>query len=197
MQHRLILLVPHPENFAHDLQAFHAHWSIKHAEHVHRVREVIGYIQNRPVDTAWSWDRFHGVAELFFDSADSEEQAWASEAWRTGLAPDEAYLLDIENGWSSVVADTQRVRDGRVLGFRVLAFGGDPSALPQGAGAATQMRLEEAPPVDGAADTVLAVFATDPIEAERIAAAVGGTSLVARGVEILDVPQWPWDAAGL
>lgn len=194
MQHRLILLVPHPENFAHDLDAFHEQWNVQHAEYVHPVDQVTGYIQNRPVDNTWSWDRFHGVAELFFDSAASEEAAWESEAWRTGLAPDEAYLLDIDNGWSSVVADTERLRDGQVLDFRVVSFGGDAAALPDGAGAATRMTLEEAPPVDGAANTVLAAFATDRDEAESIAAAVGGTTLVARGVEVINVPEWPWDA---
>lgn len=192
MQHRLILLAPHPQNFADDLEAFHEHWNVAHAELLLPVEQVIGYIQNRPVDPRWQWTRFHGVAELFFESPQTEEAAWGSQPWVEGVEPDEHHLLDVENGWSTIVASTDRVRGGEVLPFRVLAFGGEPGALPAGTGAATRMHLEQAPPVEGAADTVLAVFAADEGEARGIAAAVGGTALVAHGTQVIDVPEWPW-----
>lgn len=189
MHHRFILLVPHPENFADDLDAFHQHWHRDHAEFVYPVEQVIGYIQNRPVNNHWQWDRFHGVAELFFDSLESEEQAWESEAWVHGLAPDEHYLLDVENGWSAVVASLQTQRTGQRFDYRVLAFGGDAAQLPDGAGESAVIQLDDAPPVPGASPNVVATFAESQDEAERIAAALGGTALIARAAVLVEPPR--------
>ncbi|MGV9868436.1 EthD domain-containing protein [Rhodococcus koreensis] len=190
MQHRLILLVPNPDNFD-SLDDFHQHWNVRHADYVLPVPHVVGYVQNRPVDRAWHWERFHACAELFFDSADGERQAWDSEPWRTGLAPDESYLLDIERGWSSVVQSTVRVRMGFTEGLRVLAFGGDPDKIPDGGGAVSILQLEDTPPIPGGRGRVLSVFTTDRAEADAVAAAVGGVALVADAARIIDPPDWP------
>ncbi|ABG99183.1 hypothetical protein RHA1_ro08136 (plasmid) [Rhodococcus jostii RHA1] len=59
---------------------------------------MVGYIPNRPAGKLVELDRFHDIAELFFDIVEGEEQAWISEPWTTSLASDAHYLLAVDKG---------------------------------------------------------------------------------------------------
>ncbi|WP_448851352.1 EthD domain-containing protein [Corynebacterium sp. 335C] len=195
--HRIAFLIPRPDVFpptdAEALARFHRHWHEAHGEYVMPVTPVTGYVQNRPVDGSWHWGPFHGVAELFFDSPEGEEAAWEHPAWKGKLAPDEEYVFDVDNGFSSLVEDVEELRAGDVTRTRVLALGGDPAAVGDGEliGAVHRITLEDEAPVDGGSRELLSVFVRGRDEAARVAEALGGQVLVAETIQMIRPEGWP------
>lgn len=197
LHHRIAFLIPKKDTFPTDnpvkLDEFHEHWNNAHGEYVMPVTDVVGYVQNRPVDNQWHWDQFHGIAELFFRSAEGEEAAWGHEAWRGQLAPDEEYMFDVENGFSAIVDSVEEVRAGDVTRTRVLALGGDVDALPEypRIGAVHRLTLSNAVPVEGGTNQLVSVFTRGRDEAEKVAGFLGGRTVIVDAIQMIRPEGWP------
>ena len=74
-------------------EAFHAHWTGPHAEIVRTLPSLrglrYGLVQAWSPEEA-SWD---GIGEVWFDSREAAEAAFASEPWRTQLIEDRKLFL--------------------------------------------------------------------------------------------------------
>lgn len=194
LHHRIAFLIPNAENFPPSkLTEFHSHWNNAHGEYVMPVEQVIGYVQNRPVDSQWHWDQFHGIAELFFASPEEEEKAWDHAAWNQNLRPDEDYMFDVDNGFSAVVTGVRQIRDGEVTRTRVLLLGADLSAIPENdrIGAIHEITLDSPVPVEGGGETLISVFTRGRDVANEVAEAAGGRAAIVDATQMINPAGWP------
>ncbi|WP_144790481.1 EthD domain-containing protein [Kocuria palustris] len=194
LHHRIAFLIPHAENFpASKLDEFHEHWNDDHGEFIMPVEQVVGYVQDRPVDHQWHWDQFHGIAELFFESPEQEEKAWEHPAWNEKLRPDEDYMFDVDNGFSALVTGVREIRGGQVTRTRVLLLGADAAAVPESdrVGAIHEISLDSAVPVEGGGDKLLSVFTRGRDVAQEVAQAAGGRAAIVDAVQMIAPEGWP------
>lgn len=197
LHHRIAFLIPKEETFPTTdpaaMDRFHDHWNNAHGEYVMPVTDVVGYVQNRPVDNQWHWDQFHGIAELFFTSPEGEEAAWAHESWRRQLAPDEEYMFHVAEGFSALVTGVDELRSGDITRTRVLSLGGDVSALPDypRIGAVHRISLSDTVPVEGGSDELISVFTRGRDEAEKVAGVLGGRNVIVDAIQMIRPEGWP------
>ncbi|MHA2787710.1 EthD domain-containing protein [Corynebacterium sp. S7] len=197
LHHRIAFLIPREDTFPTDspeaMDKFHEHWNNAHGEFVMPVTDVVGYVQNRPVDNQWHWDQFHGIAELFFSSPEGEEAAWAHQAWKAKLAPDEEYMFDVENGFSAIVENVEELRAGEVTRTRVLSLGGSVENLPvyPRIGATHRITLSDTVPVESGSNELISVFTRGRDEAEKVAGVLGGRTVIVDAIQMIRPEGWP------
>jgi uncharacterized protein (TIGR02118 family) len=86
-------------------EEFRKYWKETHAPLVVKVPYLKRYVQNAVLPETTSYHKIDGVAELWFDDADSLHHALDSPEWQT-LGPDVANFADTERLSRLVVEET-------------------------------------------------------------------------------------------
>ncbi|MEW1823139.1 EthD family reductase [Arthrobacter sp. NPDC080031] len=189
MHHRIVFVA---KNTDITYQDFHLGWQMVHSRLLTPTVNLRGYVQNRPVAAQWGRGLYDGVAELWYDSATLEQEAFDSHQSKV-IREHEHSFMSGEKAFSALVEETVLV-PGRQTGSRILAFGADPSQVPEWAVAATLLKLDAAEPHTGA-DSVLSVWTASEPDAFAVKDALGGESLVVSPAPIVTPPLWPWDGS--
>jgi EthD domain len=187
-QHRIILAAPRPDLSARDAWT---HWTQHHGDAVRGLPNVVGYIQDRVLELWWERTGLIVCTESWFTSRDGEAEAFASDHYRDVVGVDEARFMDRERAWTSVVRNTEVLRDGPRSRFRVLAFGTSattPDDIPK-SGRIELLHLRRSPP--GREPRVaLSAWTDDEEAATALAEHVDGLAFVATPKAIVAPPDW-------
>ncbi|MGV9868437.1 EthD family reductase [Rhodococcus koreensis] len=187
MHHRIVFIRKRQDISYED---FHLGWQMVHAGLLTPTVNLRGYVQNRPVVAQWRRGLYDGVAELWYDSAAAEQQAFDSHQSKVIREHEHSFMVE-EETFSALVDETVLV-SGRLTTHRVLAFGADPSAVPSHAVAASLLTLDGTEPHSGA-HTILSVWTENEPDAFAVKDALGGESLVLAPAPIVTPPLWPWN----
>lgn len=187
MHHRIVFVSKRDDITYQD---FHLGWQMVHAPLLVGTVNLRGYVQDRPVAAQWGRGLYDGIAELWYDSADLEQEAFDSHRSKVIREHEHSFMVE-ERTFSALVQETV-LHAGPRTGSRVLAFGADPAQLPRETVAATRLALDETEPLSGAS-SVLSIWTASETDAFSVKDQLGGESLVVAPAPILTPPLWPWD----
>jgi hypothetical protein len=119
-----IFLVPLRQDV--DPVAARQHWTKSHASLFAATPGLRGYVQNRPEQGD------HVCSETWFDDADAERRAYASDHYLSVVMHDEASFLAREEAWTAVMKGSGSRRDLLPGSHRVLVFGWTGDGLAPG-----------------------------------------------------------------
>jgi hypothetical protein len=147
-----------------------ARWQGVHRDRYLEIPGLLGYVQNRPVAAPSPAQPYAACWETWFLDRPAEKAAFQSAYYREQVVPDEATFADRSRYWSAPVT-----ADGwpQAAPYRLLAFGGDPAAVPE----AQVLPLVGSPPLRGPRH-VLSLWAEDLESVREAAGAAGGLVLV-------------------
>jgi hypothetical protein len=122
MQHRLVVC----HALAHlPLADAQRHWRERHHAVYLPTPELLGYVQNRPLEEEWERLGTRSIcSEIWFADRESERRSFASAHYRDVVVPDENAFLDRESAWMGRVVDDDAWPESRPR-YRVLALGAE------------------------------------------------------------------------
>lgn len=167
-------------------EKFHLDWQMVHAPLLTATVNLRGYVQNRPVAAQWGRGLYDGIAELYYDSPELEQEAFDSH--QSKIIREHEHSFMVEEATFSALVTEEVLLEGRQTANRVLIFDGDRDRLPEGlAVRVSRLRLDGAEPHTGA-EHLLSVWTASEPDAFAVKDALGGES---EGIESLVVTPTP------
>lgn len=153
-------------------EKFHLDWNMVHSHLLTPTVNLEGYRQDRPVPAQWGRGRYDGMAELFYDSVELEQQAFDSH--QSKMIREHEHSFMVEAATFSALVDEQVELDGPRTASRVMSLTGRLEDVPRHlASRITVLHLDEAEPVTGSRQ-VLSVWTTSEMDAIAVKDALGG-----------------------
>lgn len=176
-------------------EKFHLDWQMVHAQLLTPTVNLKGYVQNRPVAAQWGRGTYDGVAELYYDDAALEQQAFDSHQSKVIREHEHSFMVE-EETFPALVQEEVAL-EGRQTAHRVLVFDGDSSRIPEGLAVRVSTLHLDAPETHTGARTVLSVWTAGEPDAFAVKDALGGEwegidSLVVTPSPIVTPPVSPY-----
>ncbi|WP_018296653.1 EthD family reductase [Corynebacterium lubricantis] len=167
-------------------EKFHLDWQMVHAPLLMGTVNLKGYVQNRPVAAQWGRGLYDGIAELYYDSAALEQEAFDSHQSKIIREHEHSFMVEEET--FSALVDEQVELEGRQTANRVFIFDGDEKRIPEGlAVRVSRLHLDDAETHTGAR-SILSVWTASEPDAFKVKDALGGES---ENIESLVVTPTP------
>lgn len=183
MHHRIVFIKKIEST---DYEKFHLDWQMVHALLLTPTVNLKGYVQNRPVAAQWGRGLYDGVAELYYDDAALEQQAFDSHQSKVIREHEHSFM--VEEATFSALVEEEVSLEGRQTAHRVLVFGGDASRIPQGLAVRLSTLHLDQPETHTGASSILSVWTASEPDAFAVKDALGGES---EGIESLVVTPAP------
>lgn len=153
-------------------EKFHLDWQMVHAHLLSPTVNLEGYRQNRPVAAQWGRGRYDGFAELFYESAELEQQAFDSH--QSKMIREHEHSFMVEEATFSALVDEEVVLDGPRTSSRVLSLTGRVEDVPREIASRISVLTMDAAEPDSGSQQVLSVWTTNELDAIKVKDALGG-----------------------
>ncbi len=181
MQHRIIVVETRADLPVAEAQR---HWRDRHPAVYVSAPNLVGYVQNRPLEEEWErLGRRSVCSETWFEDRVTERASFESDYYHDVVLPDESVFLDRESAWMGRIVTEGGWSSPRPR-YRVLAFGAASLAGGEGAGV---YEVDRDPP-DGGARLVVSVWVDDRRRALELARALGPFAFAAEAAVFVEPP---------
>lgn len=206
MHHRIVFVAKRDDvTYEH----FHLGWQMVHGHLLTPTVNLRGYVQNRPVVAQWGRGLYDGVAELWYETPELEQEAFDSHQSKVIRQHEHDFMVE-DRTFSALVREEVLIPGAKGT-HRVLAFEPDHGRNPDAGAvadllgprlgaegrshvlAATRLHLDETEPKSGAR-SLLSIWTDSEPHAFALKDALGGESLVLAPAPIVIPPLWPWTA---
>jgi hypothetical protein len=179
-QHRIIVVETLPDV---PVAAAQAHWAERHAPVYAPTPQLLGYVQNRPLEEEWERLGLRTIcSETWFADRSAEQESFASDYYRESVMPDEARFLDRSSAWMGRFLEEPASPVGNAR-YRVLVFGAD--AIP---GAEAEVLEVDRSPWAGGGPTVSSLWLNDRARALELARAAPSFAFAAEPAVVVAPP---------
>lgn len=169
MHQRIVFITKTPDI---GYEKFHLDWNMVHSHLLIPTVNLEGYRQDRPVPAQWGRGRYDGIAELFYESAELEQEAFDSHQSKVIREHEHAFMVEAQT-FSALVEEEVEL-DGPRTASRVMSLTGDVADVPRGvATRISVLHLDAAEPHTGSRQ-VLSVWTTSETDAIAVKDALGG-----------------------
>lgn len=107
MHQRIVFITKKPDV---SYENFHLDWNMVHSHLLVPTVNLEGYRQNRPVPAQWGHGRYDGIAELFYETAELEQEAFDSHQSKVIRQHEHSFM--VEQATFSALVDEQVELDG-------------------------------------------------------------------------------------
>ncbi|AHI22241.1 EthD domain-containing protein [Corynebacterium vitaeruminis] len=169
MHQRIVFITKKPDV---SYENFHLDWNMVHSHLLVPTVNLEGYRQNRPVPAQWGHGRYDGIAELFYETAELEQEAFDSHQSKVIRQHEHSFM--VEQATFSALVDEQVELDGPRTASRVMSLTGRLENVPRElASRISVLHLDQPEPQSGSRH-VLSVWTTSEIDAIAVKDALGG-----------------------